>query len=163
MSTENKDRQLTVDQASDLARLHPKTILRFIKEEKIHATKVGRTWRIPERDIVRFLHGGDEPETGESLRFAGTTENIPPAMRIEKIQVSSVIDIRVTDAEEAGRISNGFIAALNCKEPEWGESRYQFIFYEKELKAQIILWGSPLFMERMLSLIQALADSRRIG
>ena len=44
----------------DVFRLHPNTVLNYLKRGKIKGTKVGRCWRIPKSEIEKMYHeGGD--------------------------------------------------------------------------------------------------------
>jgi len=70
-----------------------------------------------------------------------------------KVSVSAVVDIFVGDAEEAMRISNSIFAVMNHKDPMYGNARCDYVFYENELKARFILWGTPLFISQLLGLI----------
>nr|WKF60071.1 hypothetical protein HUO10_004583 [Paraburkholderia busanensis] len=44
----------TVEEAADRLRLHPKTVLRFIREERLRATRVGKAYRIQRADLEAF-------------------------------------------------------------------------------------------------------------
>jgi len=151
----------TVDEAAKIANLHPKTIIRFIKEGKIKGIKIGRQWRIKESDIKSFLYGDSQAHDFKiptSKTFSGEI-NISPGGGIkEKIQVSTVIDVFVRDFDEATMLSNTFLAVLNCKDPEYGNSTYKFLFYEAEKKARFILWGTPVFVGKLLLLMTEIAQ-----
>ncbi|MBN3792629.1 helix-turn-helix domain-containing protein [Burkholderia sp. Ac-20353] len=44
----------TVEEAAARLRIHPKTVLRFIREGKLRATRVGRAYRIVDADLAAF-------------------------------------------------------------------------------------------------------------
>ena len=55
--TWNARNLLTVLEVADWARVHPKTVYRWIKEGKLEAIQFGpRTFRVPEDAIGKFLH-----------------------------------------------------------------------------------------------------------
>lgn len=62
---------LTVDSAAAALQLHPKTVLRFIREGRLKATKVGRAFRIARRE-VEALAGLGEPEARTGLAARAT-------------------------------------------------------------------------------------------
>lgn len=51
---------LTADQVAQKLQVHPFTVLKFIKQGKLKASKLGRVYRIRESDVTRFL---DEQQT----------------------------------------------------------------------------------------------------
>ena len=48
---------LTAREAADLLRLSPQTIALYIKQEKLPAVKVGRSWLIRRAEVERILAG----------------------------------------------------------------------------------------------------------
>jgi excisionase family DNA binding protein len=55
--TWNARNLLTVHEVAEWARVHPKTVYRWIKEGKLEAIQFGpRTFRVPEDAISKFLH-----------------------------------------------------------------------------------------------------------
>ena len=45
----------TTQQVADILQLKPKTIREYIKQGKIRAYKIGRSWRITEEDLKEFI------------------------------------------------------------------------------------------------------------
>ena len=57
LGTWNSRNLLTVPEVAEWARVHPKTIYRWIKEGRLEAIQFGpRTFRIPEDAVSQFLH-----------------------------------------------------------------------------------------------------------
>jgi excisionase family DNA binding protein len=52
----------TVDQIAELLHIHPKTIQRYIREGKLPASKIGKSWRVSGHDLSRFAEGARLPE-----------------------------------------------------------------------------------------------------
>lgn len=69
----------TVEEAADRLRLHPKTVLRFIREERLRATRVGKAYRIQRADLETFA--GVPADVAARPRFARVTSiaNVPDA------------------------------------------------------------------------------------
>jgi excisionase family DNA binding protein len=146
----------TIDQIAKTLDLHPKTVRRFIREGKLKGNKVGGQWRVMENDLKVFMEGeavSGEIKSESAREIQGSIDAVSFDRSGEKVQVSTVIDVLVEDFEEATRLSNTFIAVLNCKDPDYGRAKYNFIYYEAERKARFILWGTPLFISKMLRLV----------
>ena len=151
----------TVEQVAEILDLHPKTIRRFIRDGRLTATKVGGQWRIKDTDLKKFT--GENPddilsEEGkkeDKNTKVGTSETPTP---IRKIQVSAVVDIFVENKDEAMRISNTIFAVINCKDPDYGNSRCDFMYYENETKARFILWGTPRFISDLLACVSEISE-----
>ena len=159
-----KDDIYTVDQVADILELHPKTVRRFIQEGKLKARKVGKQWRIQKSDLKTLI--GDEQAGGQEENKAIELKDRTPISQKElrkykeKVLVSAVVDVFAADKEEAIRLSNSILAVMNSKDPSYGPSRCDYVFYEEELKARFILWGTPAFIGTLLSSISLISDSR---
>lgn len=137
----------TVTQLSELLKLHPKTVRRFIHEGKIKATKIGREWRVHKDDLRDFAHG----------ELANQPDEPRPATRLfERVQVSAVIEVNEGRSDEVSRISNSLIAVLNTKDPAWGAARYDLIYHPETRKARFVVNGSPLFIRTLLEMVELL-------
>jgi len=134
------EKLLTVDQAAIKLSVHPKTVRQYIKNNQLKAQKIGKLWRIQEKDLNRFSGNTSEEKAGKKGER-------------EKITGTSVIDIFVQDKEEAMRYANSIIAVLNSKDPCYGEVRFDHIYYPEENKTKLILWGDIAFIGNMLLLI----------
>ena len=140
----------TVSQAAELLQLHEKTIQRFIREGKINAAKVGRSYRINGHELSTFAGTEDEkPEITDLFSIKSTELKDHPA-------VSAVIDCWIGGKEEAIRISNTLNAVMNSKTPEDGQGRFDFVFFETENKGKIIFYGEPLLVSKLLKIADQL-------
>jgi|GEM_PF-642886 len=57
---------LTPDQVAQILQVHPFTVLKFIKQGKLRASKLGRVYRIRESDVMRFLDEGEAAAASKS-------------------------------------------------------------------------------------------------
>ncbi|MBU0577786.1 helix-turn-helix domain-containing protein [Patescibacteria group bacterium] len=48
----------TTEQVAKLLQIHPLTVLKYIKQGKLHGVKLGRVYRMRESDIQKFLNEG---------------------------------------------------------------------------------------------------------
>lgn len=140
------DSLVTVDQIAQIMDLHPRTIRRFIREGRLKAKKLGKQWRILRRDLDALL-GKDTDDQGHGSR------------KVERIQVSAVVDIRVDDEEEAARICNSMLAATVGKGTEYGPVQYQSIYLQEERKARLMFWGDAAFIGNALITVHKMSPA----
>ena len=138
-----------VEQISQMLNIHPKTIQRYIREGKLHATKIGKSWRVTGHDLSRFTEG-----------TTTTSEGIPTEHPV-KVQTiaSSVVDISVIDNNEAMRIANSLNAAMNAKPQEYGHASMHMQFLDNDNTLRISLWGTIQFMSVIMGAIEAFTES----
>ncbi|WP_367568416.1 helix-turn-helix domain-containing protein [Lacrimispora sp.] len=141
-----QEKYYTVEQVSKMLDIHPKTIQRYIREGKLRANKIGKSWRITGHDLSIFAENNDS-------RNHDVMEQPQ-----DKATVSSVIDIQIHDFDESARIINMLTAALNCKPPEYGRSTMHVQHLEHENKVRVALWGNIYFMKEMLDLISDVTE-----
>jgi excisionase family DNA binding protein len=138
----------TVHELAEILSLHPKTVRRFIREGKIKATKIGREWRVRKEDLRDFAHAElstplvDEPRAMTRLS--------------DRVQVTAVIELDEGHSTEVSRISNSLIAALNSKDPRFGEARYDLVYHPEVRKARFVISGTPLLIRTILELVDVL-------
>lgn len=138
------EKYYTVEQAANLLSLHPKTIQRYVREGKIRANKIGKSWCIAGRDLRAFAEKSDDRVFEESGAFA------------EKATVSSVADIPVRDQEESGRMMNLLAAALNSRSQGDEKASMHMQYLEHEDKLRITLWGDVDFMKTVFEILSAI-------
>lgn len=145
----------TVDQVAERLDLHPKTVRRFIREGKLHARKVGGQWRITEQDI-RSLIGDENREEGASAAVRDIAEPVAdllPADSRQRVQVTSIVDVYVDNTDDVLRIANTLLAIMMSKGTKDGNARVNHVYHPDEGKARFLLWGSPIFMSKVLQCI----------
>ncbi len=136
----------TVDQIAEMLNIHPKTIQRYIREGKLRAAKIGKSWRVTGHDLSTFVENNcsESPDSGKRPE--------------PSVIASSVIDINVVGKEDAIRIMNTVTATLNSKPPEYGQTSMQTQYIERENMVRITLWGGIRFMTVMMDTIDALTE-----
>jgi excisionase family DNA binding protein len=72
VGTWNARNLLTVPEVAEWARVHPKTVYRWIRDGKLEAIQFGpRTFRVPEDAIHKFLHKNGYDKASEQPRLNG--------------------------------------------------------------------------------------------
>lgn len=139
----------TVEQISGMLDIHPKTIQRYIREGRLRAAKIGKSWRVAGHDLSVFVESSRNEQFG--------AENRPA----RSVSASSVVDITAVGKEDAVRIMNTLTAALNCKPPEYGQSSMQSQYIERDGTVRVTLWGGVRFMSAMLDTIASLTEQAK--
>lgn len=70
-----QERILTAEQVAQILQVHPFTVLKFIKQGKLKASKLGRVYRIREKDLEHFLDhtSGRTPKSSDSEQAEAPT------------------------------------------------------------------------------------------
>ena len=140
------EKYYTVDQIAEMIELHPKTIQRYIREGRLSAQKIGKSWRVTGHDLSTFMEGPQR--TDISSTSSGMQELIGGI--VNDIKISTVMDIPVRNSAEAVQIANWTGAILNSRSPEQGPASMTSQYIESEHTMRLMLWGSLPFVEIFL-------------
>ncbi len=130
---------LTVEAAAAALQLHPKTVLRFIREGRLKAAKVGRAFRIPRAEIDA-LAGLDTVQSR-----TGT-----------KVRATSIVEIEDLTIEEAQRIVTLMQASISAPKPDPIQLETAYDRHRRSLKLVII--ATPGDAGALLSLLSNAID-----
>lgn len=133
----------TVERAATLLGLHVKTVRGYVRDGKLKATRVGKSYRIARTDLEAFVGGPVEPR---------------PVRRQRQVDVSAVVQIDVVSPELASRITTTITAAAAA--PFDAERLHiQAIYDEEHASMKIILAGGAGRVAETLKLIDVLVAS----
>ncbi len=139
-----KETYYSVDQIAQLLSIHPKTVQRYIREGRINAVKLGKSWRVSGHDLSRFTEG--------------TTASDKPAMLTEEhlsARISAVVDLEAGGRERAIQILNAVNALMNAKPYGEGECTVHSQILEPEMLVRITLWGELIPVSVILQSLRA--------
>ena len=85
----------TVERAAERLAVHPKTILRFIRDGRLRATRIGKAWRILASDLDAF---------------AGVPA--APAKTLEPARVTAIVDLSDVSMELSRRLATALQALV---------------------------------------------------
>lgn len=148
------EKYYSVEQIAEMIDIHPKTIQRYIREGKLRAQKIGKSWRVTGHDLSTFVEGTDKDGSGDTS--LGLQDILGAAKN--PIKVSSVIDIPVKNSAEAVQVVNWISASMNGRSSEHGYSSMNSQFIEPEHIIRIMLWGSLSFMEDIMRSLDELVN-----
>lgn len=156
------EKYYTVEEIAALIKIHPKTIQRYIREGRLKANKVGKSWRVSGHDLSTFTEGSSASVT-PPLDFDGKAAADGKAdgsagKKEVQIKVSTVIDIPVSDTQEAVRIANTLTALSNSKPPGWGASSLQTQYLMPDGMMRVMVWGGLNFAQVILDSVAMLTE-----
>jgi excisionase family DNA binding protein len=128
----------TVEHAAERLKLHPKTILRAIKDGRLRATRVGKSYRILRGDLETF--GGLAPSAPAAA--AG-------------VRATAIVDIPDVGVELANRLMTMVPASMNGRAPGGPFARSDVIYDPEARTVKIVIQGSPADAGSLLQFIQA--------
>mgnify|MGYP006176055211 FL=1 len=127
----------TVDQAAERLKLHPKTVLRAIREGRLRATRVGKSYRILRSDLDAFA--GAPPR---------------PATALGDPWITTVVDIPNVWPEMAQKWARTVTNALNAR-PHGGPPLRADVIYEPDRShLKIIVVGPPGDVVNLMNLVR---------
>lgn len=128
---------VTVEFAAGQLKLHAKTVLRFIKEGRLRATRVGKSYRILRADLDAF---GGLPARAE------------PAA--EDARVTSIVDVPGVGPALAQKWSATVAAALQSRQARAAPLRADVIYEAERAHLKIVVVGPPSDTVNLLGLIR---------
>jgi excisionase family DNA binding protein len=135
----------TVERAAERLQLHPKTVLRAIRELRLRATRVGKSYRILRSDLDAFA--------GVPAR-ASTAGGEP--------WITSIVDIPEVRPELAQKWARTMTNALNAR-PKGGPPLRADVIYDPDRNhLKIIVVGPPGDVINLMNLIRVWLEQLRL-
>ena len=132
----------TVSDVAERLKLHVKTVLAFIRDGRLRATKVGKQYRVTKADLDAFT-GHPAPEAA-------------PVRRTRHVEVSSIVEIDAISLETATRAVTHLQAALKGRPPEDTHAQLDTIYYQEIARLKLIISASPDTTAKLLSYVPIL-------
>ena len=139
---------LTVTEVARRLKLHVKTVLIYVRDGRLKATRIGKQYRVARRDFEAFAAGQDAPAEPDAVR------------RHRHIDVSSIVEIDAISRATAERAVTHLQGALKGKSPEDRPTRLDTIYYEEIARLKLIISASPATTASLLNLIPILIEER---
>lgn len=133
----------TVEQVAERLKLHPKTVLRFVREGRLRATRVGKSYRIVASDLDAFL-GMDAP-----------------AATRRAARVTSVLEVDDLDTDGAQKIATLLSAAIAGADIRPSPMQLTTAFDKGTGQLKIVVIGSPADTAQVLQLVQVQLENLR--
>jgi excisionase family DNA binding protein len=131
----------TVEQAAERLKLHVKTVLRAIREQRLRATRVGKSYRILRSDLDAFAGVPARATTAAGDAW-----------------VTAIVDIPGTDPDRAQRWARTVPGMLNARTPGGAPVRAEVIYEPGRAHLKIVAVGPPGDVVDLLALIRVWID-----
>jgi len=147
----------TVEQFAERLKLHPKTVLRFIRDGRLRAVKVGKSYRILRTEMEAMT--GMAPDAyqvgGPELEALIGRRSGPSAVR-----VTSIVDFAQVTPERAQYLART-LPSLRTGEPSSSDLMNLSVAYDPATRSlKVVIVGSPGDTAAMLKMIDVLAEER---
>lgn len=133
----------TVEQFAERLMLHPKTVLRFIREGRLRAVKVGKSYRILRSEL--------EAMTGV----------LPAKAPTASARVTSIVDLPEIGPEQAQRMARQLPALRLSHEPHSDPMSLDVAYDPARQHLKIVIVGSIEDTSVVLKMIQVMAGDDR--
>lgn len=134
---------LTVEQVAEELRLHPKTVLRYIREGRLSATRIGKAYRIARADLDALT---------------GTASGAMEADRV--VRTTCITDLAGLTVESAQRIATFLQSAALTGDSRTPPLQVQTAFDSQEKALKIVLIGLPSDVGKLLELLHLHLEAR---
>jgi len=134
----------TVERVATLLGLHIKTVRGYVRDGKLKAIRLGKSYRIARADLEAFAGGPVEP---------------PPAARQRRMDVSTVVRIDALSPELASRITTTITAAASGAPADAERLHIQAIYDAERASMKVILAGGAQPVAETLKIIDLLVES----
>jgi excisionase family DNA binding protein len=133
----------TVEAAADRLKLHKKTLLRYLRERRLRATKIGKQYRILRSDLDAFA--------GLGVGAAGTAGREAPAAR-----VTTVVEVADVDQDLLRRLTSTLVGAGGGSSEQRDDAMSIDIAHNPVRRTvKVIAVGTPLDVAALLKIVDA--------
>lgn len=146
----------TVEQFAERLKLHPKTVLRFIRDGRLRAVKIGKAYRILRTELEAMT--GVAPGAYRIPRAeldAALRENEPRS----RVRVTSVADVADVGPEAAQRLARLLPAARMGQEAHADPMNIDVVYDPALRRLKVLIVGSPADTAVMLKMVEVLSES----
>ena len=151
----------TVEQFAERLKLHPKTVLRFIKDGRLRAVKVGKSYRILRTEMEAMVTGYSSEEfSGAIDAFRGMLERKAAPTRVRAdARVTSIVDLAGVAPDRAERMARMLPAVRTVQRAQADDMNIEVIYDPARQHLKVLIVGSPGDTAAMLKMVEVLAGS----
>lgn len=131
------DTLLTVEQAAEQLNLHPKTVLRYIRDGRLPATRVGKSYRIVRSKMNTFAGVA-----------SGRAETVPG------LRTTCIVDIPSISVNEAERLAAFLHSAAMAGNADTPPLHLETAFDPLATSMKVVVIGSPSDVGKLLEMLQ---------
>jgi excisionase family DNA binding protein len=147
----------TVEQFAERLKLHPKTVLRFIKDGRLRAVKVGKSYRIL-RTEMEAMTTGFSPEDFRGAAAVAYRAALEKRIARTDARVTSIIDLPDIAPDVAERMARMLPAARTGQTAHADAMTIEVIYDPPRRHLKVLIVGSPADTAAMLKMVDVLAE-----
>jgi excisionase family DNA binding protein len=132
-----QDELCTVEAAAAHLQVHRKTVLRFIRDGRLPATKIGKAYRIRRVDLDEF--SGAPP---------------PAVTAADATRVTSIVDVAGVAPPLASKLAGAVTNSLHSGRERRGDVQAEVVYDAEQAQLKIIVIGSIPDTRGLLGLVQ---------
>jgi excisionase family DNA binding protein len=151
----------TVEQFAERLKLHPKTVLRFIKDGRLRAVKVGKSYRILRTEMEAMVTGYSPEEfPGAIDAYRGVFQGRTGPARVRAdARVTSIVDLAGVAPDLAERMARMLPAARTGQAARADAMNIEVIYDLARQQLKVLIVGSPGDTAAILKMVEVLAES----
>lgn len=130
------DRLVTVEEAAERLNLHPKTVLRYIRDGRLKAARIGKSYRIARADLDAFAG------------IAGGKAEATPSAR-----ATCIVDIPEIAADGAERLAALLHAAAMAGDAETPPLHLETAFDPSAGAMKVVAIGIPSDVSKLMEML----------
>jgi excisionase family DNA binding protein len=148
----------TVEQFAERLKLHPKTVLRFIKDGRLRAVKVGKSYRILRTEMEATMTGFS-PEDFRGVVGKAFRGRLETRTARSDARVTSIVDLSDIAPDLAERMARMLPAARTGQRAHAEAMNIEVIYDPPRRHLKVLIVGSPGDTAAMLKMVEVLAES----
>ena len=130
----------TIAEVARRLKLHVKTVLLYVRDGRLKATRIGKQYRVAKSDFDAL---------------AGGMNDVEPR-RTRHVEVSSIVEIDAISLETATRAVTHLQGALKGRRPDDTHAQLDTIYYEDIGRLKLIISASPETTAQLLNFVPIL-------
>jgi excisionase family DNA binding protein len=134
----------TVERAAERLAVHPKTVLRFIHDGRLRATRIGKAWRILASDLDAF---------------AGVPDARPQVQ--EPVRVTAIADLPDISTETSLRLASALQALVLAPRDRTRPIKLDTIYDPERSHLKVVIVADALDAATLLQSLHGFAEAFR--
>jgi excisionase family DNA binding protein len=152
MNTQDRSSLLSAEQVAEQLGLHVKTVLRFAREGRLKAVRIGRQYRFAKSDLAAITGQNPGTELAPEALAAGTR-------RSRHVEASTIVQIDAISPADAMRLINGVGGAIKGRDKQSDTPlRVDTVYDESRARLKVIVTGSLATTSALLNMVSAYAN-----
>jgi excisionase family DNA binding protein len=134
----------TVERAAERLAVHPKTVLRFIRDGRLRATRIGKAWRILASDLDAFA----------GVPAAPATAHEPP-------RVTAIVDLEAVPMDVSRRLATALQALVMGPRDRARPIRLDTVYDPERSHLKVVVVADALDAAAILQSLHGFAEAFR--